>query len=108
MRDSCRHVCKYTHTIYMYTVHTLSRTIMLRGGNGSDNTYNSDLLPWYYPENQHCSCDHVSLHPTGESRVSKEWKIEPSHISQTERHGVQSKGMEFTASLLSHLCPRGP
>lgn len=68
----------------------------------------SDLLPWYYPENQHCSCDHVSLHPTGESRVSKEWKIEPSHISQIERHGVQSKEMEFTASLLSHLCPRGP
>lgn len=30
-----------------------------------------DLLPLYCPENQHCSCDHVSLYPTRKNQVSK-------------------------------------
>lgn len=81
----------------------------MRGGSGLLTPKMSDLLPWYYPENQHCSCDHASLHPTGESRVSKEWKKpEPSHISEKERHKVESKEGEHTGSVLSHLCPKGP
>lgn len=80
----------------------------MRGGSGLLTPKMSDLLPWYYPENQHCSCDHASLHPTEESRVSKEWKKpEPSHISEKERHKVESKEGEHRC-VLSHLCPKGP
>lgn len=95
MQDSCRHVCKYTHTIYKYTVHTPSRTI-IRGGEGAGliTPIISDLLPWYYPENQHCSCDHVSLHPTGESQ-SKEWKISTVSYQRerTPQRAVEGNGI---------------
>lgn len=97
-----------THTPFIYTLYTHCQGQLCGGmrGTGLITPTISDLLPWYYPENQHCSCDHVSLHPTGESRVSKEWKIEPSHISQIERHGVQSKERKFTASVVSPVSER--
>lgn len=44
----------------------------------------ADLLPWYCPGNQHCSCDHVSLHPTRKSQVSKEGKI----VRKTKHHFI--------------------
>lgn len=64
------HVCGNTNAINMRTGHTPPRTIT-RGGTGLLTPKRSDLLPWYYPENQHCSCDHVSLHPARKVGLAK-------------------------------------